>query len=66
MNLEINKLLESVKIVHLSPVILSLIVLVLSYIPNILGTDIKHVVRTLDIGFIIMISLNYYLNGPRE
>lgn len=65
MNLEINKLLELVKIIHLSLVILSIIVLVLTYIPNIIDEDIKLVIRTLDIGFFMMISLNYYLNAPK-
>ena len=65
MNLEINKLLELVKIMHLSLVILSLIVLVLTYIPNIIDEDIKLVIRTLDIGFFMMVSLNYYLNAPK-
>lgn len=65
MNLEINKLLELVKIMHLSLVILSLIVLVLTYIPSIIDVDIKLVIRTLDIGFFMMISLNYYFNAPK-
>ena len=65
MNLEINKLLELVKIMHLSLVILSLIVLVLTYIPNIVDEDIKLVIRTLDIGLFMMISLNYYINAPK-
>ena len=65
MNLEINKLLELVKIMYLSLVILSLIVLVLTYIPTIIDEDIKLVIRTLDIGFFMMISLNYYINAPK-
>lgn len=63
MNLEINRLLELEELIHYGLLTISLVVLVLTYIPNIIASDIRFIIRAFSIAFAMMVALNYILNA---
>lgn len=58
---EINRMIKKYKNVHLMLFIISVLVMILSWIPKIIPKDISLVLGPLSAAFSLMIIMNYYL-----